>query len=94
VKRILAVIVLLLICPYSRPACADAPLPVAIVPDADRIHITPAFQIPVNDKPPLDCSTKTRGTMALDTRTQLCICLGDGWKLVNTAAPCVWAPAK
>jgi len=94
VKRILAVTVLLFLCPFALSAFADVPLPSGVSNDEGRVDINPAFQLPVNRKPPLDCSPKTRGTIALDSQVQLCICDGADWKLANTIRPCAWTPAK
>jgi hypothetical protein len=62
--------------------------------DDGRIHITPAFQLSINDEPPFACSAATRGGIALDSKAHLCVC-DERWKLANTDEACAWkSPGK
>lgn len=62
--------------------------------DDGRIHISPAFQLSLNDAPPFACSPSTRGAIALDSKAHLCLCDGR-WKLANTDEACAWkSPGK
>ncbi len=64
------------------------------MPGLGRVDISPAIKLPVNVTPPLDCSSETRGTVALDSKVELCVCDGVAWKLVKNGSACAWAPAK
>jgi hypothetical protein len=66
----------------------------AIAPDAGRVDVTPAIQLPVNAVAPMACSSATLGTLALDSKTHLCLCDGNAWKLANLDRPCDWKAAR
>lgn len=71
----------------------DSGQPSFIGPVEGRVHVSPAIQLPVNAEPPIACSADTRGTIALNTTVQLCLCDGAGWKLINSDTSCTWKTA-
>jgi hypothetical protein len=84
---------LLLFLLSGSPAFAgdEAPVPGSVTPEEGRVAIGPAIQLPVNAAPPVPCSTKTLGTLTLDSNAQLCICDGAAWKLANATRSCIWS---
>jgi hypothetical protein len=57
------------------------------------VVIMPAMKLPLNARPPIACSADTRGTIALNTAVQVCLCDGTDWKLVNSDKSCTWKTA-
>jgi hypothetical protein len=90
-KRTLA-FTCLFVCLWSLPIQAETETPQtgAFTPGAGRGIVSPAIQLPLSAKPPVMCSTETRGTMALDSNTHLCVCDGQNWKIANTDEACGW----
>lgn len=80
----------------SAPSPAGQPLPLpssVTTTDEGLVDIRSAIRLPLNASPPIDCSVKTRGTLALEGDAHLCLCDGAAWKLVNTDKSCAWKAA-
>jgi hypothetical protein len=91
----IATVLIALLWPLAAYAGMQGATPLgAIAPDAGRVDVTPAIQLPVNEVAPIACSSATLGTLALDSKAHLCLCDGNAWKLANLDQPCDWRAAR
>jgi hypothetical protein len=77
----------------SSPAVADPQPPTlggSFTTATGRGIVSPALQLPLQKVPPVQCSEETAGTIALNSRADLCLCDGKNWRASTSDTACVW----